>query len=150
MKQIMAVALALAVLGCSAANMVVDPDTDFLFRVSKAVNPDSDGRPSPVVVRYYELASRSTFDVGEFDPLFETPETVLGPDLLVREELELQPGSELTITRRLNPNARYVGLVAAYRDIDVARWRALIEVNPSGYDERVIHVEQLALYVLPD
>lgn len=136
--------------GCSAANMVVDPDTEFLFKVAKGVNPDANGRPSPLVVRYYELSSRSQFEREDFERLFDTPESSLGPDLLVREELELQPGSELEITRRLNPNARFVGLVAAYRDIETARWRALVEVDPTGYDERVIHVEPLALYVIPE
>ena len=150
MKPVMAVMIALMVLGCSAANMVVEPDTEFQFKVATGVNPDGAGRPSPVVVRYYELSSRSQFDNSYFDPLFDAPETALGPDLLVREELELQPGTELEITRRLNPNARFVGLVAAYRDIEVARWRVVIEVDPTGYDERVIHVEPLALYVLPD
>lgn len=136
--------------GCSAANMVVDPDTEFLFKVAKGVNPDANGRPSPLVVRYYELSSRSQFEREDFERLFDTPESSLGPDLLVREELELQPASELEITRRLNPNARFVGLVAAYRDIETARWRAVVEVDPTGYDERVIHVEPLALYVIPE
>lgn len=150
MRLLLVVSAAAALLGCSAANLVVDPDTDFLFKVAKGVNPDADGRPSPLVVRYYELSSRSQFEREDFDRLFDSPESSLGPDLLVREELELQPASDLEITRRLNPNARFVGLVAAYRDIETARWRAVIEVDPTGYDERVIHVEPLALYVMPE
>lgn len=150
MRLLLVVSAAAALLGCSAANLVVDPDTDFLFKVAKGVNPDADGRPSPLVVRYYELSSRSQFEREDFDRLFDSPESSLGPDLLVREELELQPASDLEITRRLNPNARFVGLVAAYRDIETARWRAVVEVDPTGYDERVIHVEPLALYVMPE
>ncbi|TOQ61792.1 type VI secretion system-associated lipoprotein, partial [Vibrio parahaemolyticus] len=37
-------------MGCSAANLVVDPYADLEITANHNINPDSNGRPSPVVV----------------------------------------------------------------------------------------------------
>ena len=47
----------------------------------------------------------------------------------------------------LNRNTRFVGVVVAYRDIEKARWRAVIEVDPTGYDDIDVNVESLAVYM---
>ena len=44
-------------------------------------------------------------------------------------------------------NTRFVGVVVAYRDIEKARWRAVIEVDPTGYDDIDVNVESLAVYM---
>ena len=63
--------------GCSTVNSVVPPSTDLDFKVSKQVNPDPNGRPSPLVVRIYELSSRSVFDSQDFFALYDNPDQVL-------------------------------------------------------------------------
>lgn len=133
--------------GCSWANAIVEPSTSFHFVVSDAVNPDLDGRPSPLVVTYFELSSRTEFDHQGFFELVDQAEVRLGPDLLYRDEFEFQPGDATTFERRLNPNAHYVALVAGYRDIEQARWRLVIDVVPQHYDDITVNVEPLALYV---
>ena len=77
----------------------------------------------------------------------DTPEEILGPDLLKKDELELQPGSKLEYKMSLNRNTRFIGVVLAYRDIEKARWRSVIEVDPTGYDDIDVNVESLATYM---
>jgi type VI secretion system protein VasD len=48
----------------------------------------------------------------------------LGADLLAREELNLRPGETHRIERVTAPDAQYLGVLGAYRDIDKARWKA--------------------------
>ncbi|WP_028865931.1 type VI secretion system lipoprotein TssJ [Psychromonas aquimarina] len=131
----------------STANAIVSPSTDLVFDVAKDINPDLYERPSPVVVTIYELSSRTIFDNQDFFALYEDSESILGPDLLNKEELELQPEQKLTHTLELNKNARFVGIVVAYRDIDKSRWRGVVEVSPTGYDDIDINVEKLAVYI---
>lgn len=131
----------------STANAIVSPSTDLIFNVSKDVNPDLYERASPVVVTIYELSSRTIFDTQDFFSLYEDSQSILGPDLLNKQELELQPEQKLTHTLVLNKNARYVGIVVAYRDIDKSRWRGVVEVSPTGYKNINVNIEKLATYV---
>ncbi|GAA5217864.1 type VI secretion system lipoprotein TssJ [Corallincola platygyrae] len=139
--------LSLAVLsGCSAVNAVVDPYTYLNFHVAEDVNPDRNGRPSPVVVKVYELSSRTVFDSQDFFSLYDDADAVLGPDLLVKDEFEFEPGEHVEFKMKINPNVRYAGLLVAYRDIENARWREVIEIDRRGYDDVDIYVEALAVY----
>ena len=144
---LMSFSLLFLVLGCSTVNKLVPPSTDLIINVSKNVNPDTSDRPSPVVMKIFELSSRTIFDTQDFFSLYDTPEKLLGPDLLKKDELELQPNSVQKYKMSLNRNTRYVGVVVAYRNIDQARWRAVIEVDPTGYDDINVNVEAIATYM---
>jgi len=132
---------------CSTINAIIPPSTDINFNVSSDINPDMNGRASPVVVKVFELSSRTIFDTQDFFTLYESPEDILGPDLLKKDELELQPEQLKKYQMVLNKNTRYVGFVVAYRDIDSSRWRSVIEVSPTGYDNFTMNMEKLAIYV---
>lgn len=56
----------MALFGCSAANLVVDPYSDLEIAASHNINPDSNGRPSPVVVYVFELTSNTIFESQDF------------------------------------------------------------------------------------
>jgi len=131
----------------AAANAIISPSTDLVFHVADDANPDLDGRPSPVVVTIYELSSRTIFDNQDFFSLYESAESILGPDLLSKQELELQPEQKFEQTLVLNKNANYVGVVVAYRDVDNSRWRGVVDVSPTGYGDIDINIEKLAVYI---
>lgn len=98
---------------------------------SPDANPDSAGRPSPVVVRVYELTSANDFDAGDFFQLFEQPEATLGADLRGLTDVVIAPGGRESLTRELSDDTRYLGILANFRDIDQAGWRdgVVIPVN---------------------
>ena len=146
---LMAILVSTALVGitsCSTINAIIPPSTDINFNVSADINPDMNGRASPVVVKVFELSSRTIFDTQDFFTLYETSEDILGPDLLKKDELELQPDQIKTHKMVLNKNTRYVGFVVAYRNIDSSRWRSVIEVSPTGYDDFTMNIEKLAIY----
>lgn len=95
------------------------------------VNPDARNRPSPVTVRVYALKSAATFEAADFFSLFERDATVLGADVVAREELLMRPGDSKPLEMKLPPEAKALAVFAAYRDLDRARWRAvrMIEVG---------------------
>lgn len=90
---------------------------------SPDANPDQAGRPSPVVVRVYELTGPSSFREGDFFQLFEQPEATLGSDLRDVSDVVVAPGGRETLSRELSPDTRYIGILANFRDIDQAQWR---------------------------
>ena len=95
------------------------------------VNPDARGRPSPVVVKFYELKSLAVFDSADFFSLFERDREILGAELVAREEFQLVPGDRRTFERTLQPDTRYLGVVAAFRDLERSVWRAAVPVTPN-------------------
>ncbi|MEI9982396.1 MAG: type VI secretion system lipoprotein TssJ [Aliidongia sp.] len=94
------------------------------------VNPDLSGRPSPVTVTVYQLAERGALDRADFFQLSK-PET-LAADQRGREDVLLSPGEQKNLTEPLKEGARYIAIVAAFRAIDKASWRAVVEVPPHG------------------
>jgi type VI secretion system protein VasD len=96
-----------------------------VLTASADVNPDDSGRPSPVVVRVYQLKTDAAFAKSEFADLFDSDEKVLGAEMISRDEYLLGPSERRAIDIAVAPDTRFVGAVAAYRDIRNAQWRAL-------------------------
>jgi len=92
------------------------------------VNPDIDGRPSPVILHVLELSSIEEFNMADFFALTADDASALGGDVLNKTEIILTPGSSRSMTLELRPETTSMGFVAGYRDIDNARWRLSKEV----------------------
>lgn len=131
------VALAAAALGACAGRPPPPPPPPPAPTVLRAelvadaaLNPDVRGRPSPLIVRVLELKSRTAFDGTDFFALFNREKDALGTDLVAVEELVLQPGSAANLDRTLGPDTRFVGVLAAYRNLERARWRTAVAIPP--------------------
>ena len=93
-------------------------------------NPDATGRPSPVVVRVYQLKTDASFNGAEFFALFDNDQKVLGAELISRDEFVMTPAERRTIDVVVSDQTRFVGAIAAYRDIRNSQWRALAAAAP--------------------
>ena len=129
----------LAVLGgCSSLSPYSDvTKLDLKLQASEDLNPDLHGRPSPIVVRLLELKNPSSFSNSDFFSLYQRPKESLMPDLVSFEELEVRPGEERELKLSVQPGSRYVGVIAAYRDLPEASWRFVVslqaeEINRAG------------------
>lgn len=132
---------------CTVANYVLPSYTTLKFDVSRHVNPDLKGRASPVVVKVFELSSKTIFESQDFFSLYDEPEKYLGPDLILKNEFEFAPGSQHFYDLSLAPGSRYAGILVAYRDIDNARWREVVEIDPTEYRTYRINVGELAVFI---
>jgi type VI secretion system protein VasD len=73
----------------------------------------------------FSLRTESEFSGAEFFSLYEREKETLAATLLGSQEYVLQPGETRELRMSLPRDARYVGVVAAYRDIRSSRWRAV-------------------------
>jgi type VI secretion system protein VasD len=114
---------------------------------SSKLNPDRDGRPSPVIVRVYQLAEADDFRQAGFFDLYERDKPLLGNALLFRSVLAVRPGQRLALDQALVPNARYLAVLVAYRDIYRARWRSVVKLprNRDGSWLLTLHAGQLTV-----
>src|ERR1700722_17718151 len=111
--------------GCASHPPDERVPTRALLAATQDVNPDINGRPSPVVVRIFQLRGDSEFQAADFPSLYTHEKESLGASLIVSQEFELRPGDPLDTRIPVARDARYVGAIAAYRDLSASQWRVL-------------------------
>lgn len=117
-------ALLSLLVGCSSVSPFSTlTKLDLTLSASEQVNPDLHGRPSPIVVHLHELKHPVAFEHADFFSLYGRAEQTLPKDWVSSEELELRPGEHLALKLSVEPQSRYVGVVAAYRDLPHVQWR---------------------------
>lgn len=92
-------------------------------------NPDARGRASPLTVRVYALKTSGAFESADFFTLFEKDQATLGAEMVQREEFLLRPGDSKKLELSLAPDVKSIGLMAAYRDLERARWREVRAID---------------------
>jgi type VI secretion system protein VasD len=114
-------------------DIVVDPN----------INPDLSGRPSPVIVRTYELKSVSAFEAASSSALLhgDKDKDSLGADVVERKELTIFPGTNSWLKIPLTPQTRFLGVTAAFRDVDRAKWRASMAISSDDSSQLEIRLE---------
>jgi type VI secretion system protein VasD len=99
---------------------------------AKDVNPDATGKPKPIVVRVYTLRADAMFSSADFFALFNEEEKTLGAEMITHDEYILDPGEQKKIDIAISDETRFVGVIAAFRDIRNAQpWRLAIPA-PKG------------------
>ena len=130
-RALAALAITLLVAGCTAFSPYsTQTRLELQLAASEQLNPDINGRPSPIVLRLMELKNPVLFNTVDFFSLYEQPKVVLAPDLIAGEELELRPGEQLQLKLHVQEGSRYVGVLAAYRDLPETKWRYVIQLVP--------------------
>ncbi|UYZ84362.1 type VI secretion system lipoprotein TssJ [Entomomonas sp. E2T0] len=123
--------MAVLLSGCSWMNPYSDvTKVNIRLNGSDYLNPDLRGRPSPVVVRIFELKNAVNFTNADFFSLYNDAKNVLGEDLVAVEEMELTPRQKIHLRYRVAETSQYVGIIAAYRDLSTATWRYVVKTVP--------------------
>jgi type VI secretion system protein VasD len=131
--------LALALAGCAGAPKPTVVQA--AIQAGAKVNPDARGRSSPVILRFYELKSLAAFSQADFFSLYERDKETLGAELVAREEFQIMPGEKKELTRVLQMDTRYIGVVAAFRDVERGEWRAQTPVPAGSKASMVIQLD---------
>ena len=105
------------------------------------INPTDDGLANPVVVRVYSLQNKDLFTSSEFTPLYTTDRKLLAADIVTRDEFEIRPGETKTIQIKDAKNASFLGVLAAFRSIETARWRDTADMKPHEDNVYTVHLE---------
>lgn len=152
------VSLALLVVIASTAHcapaMAADPATvltpvELTLVGGPTLNPNAQGRPSPVIVRIFDLAASQSFETAAFAALFEHPDDALKQDLLAQDEFVLHPGEIQQKNRGLEPRVQALGVVAAFRDLEQAVWRLSVPVKPGRRIFLLINLDRNTIRLVP-
>lgn len=124
---LLCVGVVLSLFGCTAS----PPEATRIeanISASADVNPDFHGKASPIFFKLYELTSDTTFTTATFNQLYNDDKATLGEALRGSQEVSLAPGQRITISREFEDGSAYVGVLAAFQNIDAAQWRATAPV----------------------
>lgn len=136
----------LSLTGCAALSPYSDmTKLDLTLNGSDELNPDLNGRPSPIVLRLIELKHPVAFETADFFSLYQRPKEALSPDMVVLEELELRPGEQREMKLSVQPGSRYVGVLAAYRDLPESNWRVVIPLQERERNYSVLTLDALGI-----
>lgn len=138
--------LVILTLGLSACTK---PQIDLAVASQPNVNPDHSGRPSPVIMKMYELRGDLAFKQAEFQVLFEKPMQALGADLIAADELVFVPGEARTVSYMPAPETKFIGLVGGFRQMDRSVWRVVKSINAEEKELIGIELNDASILVVP-
>jgi type VI secretion system protein VasD len=87
----------------------------------------------------YQLRTDGAFVGADFFALFDDDQKALGQELISRDEFVLAPSEQRMLDVTVSGEARFVGAVAAFRDIRNAQWRGLV---PAPKNDLTVAVER--------
>lgn len=132
---------AFALGACGSAPQQPDPTTIELTVIAAPdANADPAGNGLPVVVRIYELKNTGRFDGADFYSLYDNEATTLESDLIAREQLDMRPGQAREIVRKADTGTQYLGVLAAFREIDQSQWKLVLPLKQNKNNIISLHV----------
>lgn len=140
--------MAVFLVGCAMSGTPKSVAMEGTIVVGENLNPNYQGRPSPLHLSVYQLTESGPFTRASFEELTVLDSAVLGGTSLRRQSFELCPremgreplggdivcqGDRLPILLDLQPGVRFVGVVAEFFDLldPAGNWRS-IAVVPLG------------------
>ena len=111
------------------------------------LNPSASGRPSPVVMRIYELKAAAPFESADFVSLFDKDQATLGGDVIARDEFVLGPGESMAIKRDLSADSKFLAVMAAFRDLERAKWRAVVPLVAGEDNSPSVRLDALTVSI---
>lgn len=139
----------IAVGGCSRDKAPDPSPVSVVLSASVDANPDRNGRPSPVLVRVYELKSTGAFETADFFAMLEQDRAVLGSEMVNSWEFQLDPGESTELDASFQAASGFLGVFAAYRNIERARWRAVTSIRPGRENELAVNVGRIDVSIEP-
>ncbi|CAH1650696.1 hypothetical protein CHELA1G11_14093 [Hyphomicrobiales bacterium] len=139
----------IALTGCASHTPARAAMLDATIVAGPSVNPDGDGRASPVVVEIFELSSLTPFQDANFDSLYVKGKQTLGDSLLATHSTVVSPGARKAVTSRLAAQTNALGVIAGFAHFDGLQWRGSFQTQP-GKDAKVaIAIDRSGIMVQP-
>lgn len=122
--------------GCGSEEVKEDPKpppppptrVELNIQAATDINPDGAGRPSPLLLRLYELKDRANLDGADFFAIYQADQDTLKNDLIRKQEFMLAPGTTRAMTIEPDTDTRYIAIFGAFHRLDAARWQAAAEI----------------------
>lgn len=119
----------LAIQGCSLWQSS-SPKTEPIsleVSTSSSVNPDINGRASPLSVYIYSVSDSEAFYSHDYFSLTEIAESKNDYRFKLIDSFIVEPKSKINKKYRISKEDRYIGIVAGFRDIEKSVWKTVVD-----------------------
>jgi len=99
---------------------------------SDNLNLNKFDEPLPVVLKIYQLTDIQAFNNATYEQLWKADKSVLANSLVTVEEKTINPSQITNISFEQSEQAKYIAMVALFRDIEGGKWRTSFELS-NGY-----------------
>lgn len=132
---------ALILLAACAREPEPEPPMPVNKTLSVAAGPNVNqynNAPNPIVVRLYQLSSRSEFEEAGFWDIFHDNAPDLAGVVLDKRSLSpLYPGETRLVAFDLEPDVFYLGAFAEFADFETQQFRAAVPIDEERLDSGV-------------
>lgn len=134
-KVVLLIAIFVGLTACQSMNSTVggyfglDTDLQIDFVIDADINPDEQGKASPLFIRMYELKAKKMMSKADFIEIYERDKEVLGADMVAAHKLKhFKPGESRTEHFVLGKDTHYVALYGEFLEFKDAKYKLIIPV----------------------
>ncbi|MFC3032165.1 type VI secretion system lipoprotein TssJ [Pseudoalteromonas fenneropenaei] len=110
----------------------VSTKVDLAVSASDNLNLNQFDEPLPVVLKVYQLTDIQAFNNATYEQLWKSDKSILANSLVTVEERTINPSQVTKISFEQAEQAKYVAMVALFRDVEGGKWRTYHELS-DGY-----------------
>lgn len=109
------------------------------------VNADDEGAGAPLRFQILQLKDDSMLMAADHQQLLDDLPGVLGTNYLSHDDFTLLPGQwKFYEPFEVDEQARYLGIIAFYREPDSAQWKKVVRIMPQGRTYHLlVHLREL-------
>lgn len=115
---------------------------DLEITSSKEINSDEDNFSSPLMLLFYELSSADKFSKYQYWDLLDNAEQKLDQDVISQTKFIILPNEIHTYQIAFDEKAKYLGIVAKFRDIKESKWRHIINLEKDSANEAELKIDK--------
>jgi type VI secretion system protein VasD len=115
-------------------SLLPDHNVVVLLKADSVLNPNSQGRPTPLAVYFFQLKDVKAFNGADFFSLYNNAQATLGADYVAQTKIEVIPNAEGRLTFVAQPGVQYIGVFAVYYNQQV-QWRYVYPLQTTWGDE---------------
>lgn len=106
---------------------------DLAMVAEPGVNPNREGEGTPLRFQVLQLKDDSMLMAADLDQLRDDLEDALGTNYLSHDDFTLLPGQwKFYEPFEVDPETRYLGIIAFYGDAEEAEWKKVVRVRSRG------------------
>jgi type VI secretion system protein VasD len=122
-----------------------------VLTTDRQLNPHADGSSQSVDVLILYLSSPRKFEAVQLSALYpgvNKPVESLGADLVDSQLVRVVPGDEQIMELQVDPQVRYIGIVVAFEQFQVAKWRGLVTLRDESALDKVLFRDKKVLVTI--
>ncbi len=148
MRSLILLVLASLLSGCSFWGNDLAPQLVINIQAEANINPNVEGKPSPVEVRIYQLSDSQAFNQADFIQLYNDAQGVLKAELLIARQLaSVLPNESRKEVIPLAAETKYIGVIAGFADYREAKNKVIYQPVVLGSSAISIQLDGVNLSV---